>query len=138
MAASDKTVIIIDDVESGFYKEKLRQVTSEIADAQESYEDFKGYCDYLESLKAQNRFIPASTLHDWQQAERLKTQWHFKLVQLFYRKMMLEEGYRRWLDHQSKKRNFSATLQRTDTIVLDDVGHILYDPLDPAYETEED
>jgi len=130
------TEIVLEDVQSSFYKEKLRQVANEIKEAEHFYEEFKERVDALEWRKRRG-FVSARDMLTLDKARQGLTHWHFRLVQLYGRKLMIEEGYRRWYSNASR-RAVQMPRKVDMTVVMDKDGRILYDPNDSQYDTEED
>jgi len=131
----EPTEVVTRDIESPWYLQKFVELDEEEAKASTQYTLHKRR---LQRLKPkQGGFVTAGTLVQMKRTEQNIAFWHWRLVSIASRRKFLTRGYKIWMQKRALYRPPPA-LPRSDTIMLDDEGNVVYDRYDSAYDTEED
>lgn len=135
MSAREPTEIITKDVQSPWYATKFRELDSESVHASQQYTLHMRRMQRLQ--RVEGGFVTARTLRQIEICRDNLRYWHWKLVSIGSRRKFLAAAYKRWQTKAAAYRP-PPPLPRSDTILLDDDGNVLYDRYDAAFETEEE
>jgi len=133
MTSHETTEVVTKDIQSPWYYQKFVELDNEEAIASIQYVLHKRRMTRLQS----KGFVSAHTLVQQNRTRDNVRYWHWKLVSIGMRRKFLAKAYKRWQTRRALYRS-PPPLPRSDTILLDDEGNVVYDRYDPSYDTEED